>query len=73
MDQVTQQNAALVEEAAAAAASMRDEASQLAETVAVFKLSHHQTTAQASASTPRAKKANSVVGKKRQSNVRLIA
>ncbi len=38
MDQVTQQNAALVEEAAAAAASMQDQAGKLAEVVSVFKL-----------------------------------
>jgi methyl-accepting chemotaxis protein-1 (serine sensor receptor) len=38
MDRVTQQNAALVEEAAAAATSMRDEAASLARTVGVFRL-----------------------------------
>jgi len=38
MDEVTQQNAALVEEAAAASASMQDQAANLATTVAVFKL-----------------------------------
>lgn len=38
MDQVTQQNAALVEEAAAAAASLQDQASSLAQVVSVFKL-----------------------------------
>jgi methyl-accepting chemotaxis protein len=38
MDQVTQQNAALVEEAAAAASSMQDQAGKLAEVVSVFKL-----------------------------------
>jgi methyl-accepting chemotaxis protein-1 (serine sensor receptor) len=38
MDRVTQQNAALVEEAAAAATSMRDEAATLARTVGVFRL-----------------------------------
>ncbi|WP_374361947.1 methyl-accepting chemotaxis protein [Pseudoduganella danionis] len=37
MDQVTQQNAALVEEAAAAAASLRDQAVALIEAVDVFK------------------------------------
>jgi methyl-accepting chemotaxis protein len=37
MDHVTQQNAALVEEAAAAAASMREQADGLTATVAVFK------------------------------------
>lgn len=38
MDQVTQQNAALVEEAAAAAASLEDQAARLAQSVSVFKL-----------------------------------
>lgn len=37
MDEVTQQNAALVEEAAAAAQSLLDQAKNLAETVSVFK------------------------------------
>jgi methyl-accepting chemotaxis protein len=38
MDQVTQQNAALVEEAAAAAQSLQERASSLAQTVGIFKL-----------------------------------
>src|SRR5471032_2476372 len=38
MDQVTQQNAALVEEAAAAAASLQDRAVELVDVVAVFRL-----------------------------------
>src|SRR5471030_1562891 len=38
MDQVTQQNAALVEEAAAAAASLQDQAGSLVEVVGLFKL-----------------------------------
>ncbi len=38
LDQVTQQNAALVEESAAAADSLQQQASELANTVAVFKL-----------------------------------
>ena len=38
MDQVTQQNAALVEEMAAAAGSLKSQALALVETVAVFKL-----------------------------------
>lgn len=37
MDEVTQQNAALVEQAAAAATSMQEQAVRLSETVAVFK------------------------------------
>ncbi len=40
MDEATQQNAALVEEATAAARAMEEQASQLTEAVAVFKLSH---------------------------------
>jgi len=39
MDQGTQQNAALVEQSAAAAASLKEQADQLARAVAVFKLS----------------------------------
>jgi methyl-accepting chemotaxis protein len=38
MDQVTQQNAALVEEAAAATASMQEQAHQLTDAVSLFKL-----------------------------------
>ena len=38
MDQVTQQNAALVEESAAAAESLTQQARQLVQVVAVFKL-----------------------------------
>ncbi|HEY9099169.1 MAG TPA: hypothetical protein VIN38_09895, partial [Thiobacillus sp.] len=38
MDEMTQQNAALVEEAAAAAESLQDQAGQLAQAVSVFKL-----------------------------------
>jgi methyl-accepting chemotaxis protein len=38
MDQVTQQNAALVEEAAAAAGSLQEQASSLVQAVSVFKM-----------------------------------
>jgi methyl-accepting chemotaxis protein len=38
MDEVTQQNAALVEEMAAAASSLKNQASDLVEAVSVFKL-----------------------------------
>ncbi|EJL86988.1 methyl-accepting chemotaxis protein [Herbaspirillum sp. CF444] len=41
MDEVTQQNAALVEEAAAAAQSLQEQASNLSQTVSVFKLDRH--------------------------------
>jgi methyl-accepting chemotaxis protein len=49
MDQATQQNAALVEEMAAAASSMKTQAQELVDTVAVFRLDHHS-----SAQAPRA-------------------
>ncbi|MGK2951115.1 MAG: methyl-accepting chemotaxis protein, partial [Thiobacillus sp.] len=38
MDEVTQQNAALVEEAAAAAESLQDQAGMLSQAVSVFKM-----------------------------------
>ncbi|MGZ0028560.1 methyl-accepting chemotaxis protein, partial [Stenotrophomonas sp. S4] len=38
MDETTQQNAALVEEATAAARAMEDQAGQLADAVAIFRL-----------------------------------
>jgi uncharacterized phage infection (PIP) family protein YhgE len=43
LDQMTQQNAALVEESAAAAASLREQADRLAQAVAVFRLSRQET------------------------------
>jgi methyl-accepting chemotaxis protein len=44
MDEVTQQNAALVEEAAAAAGAMQDQAANLAQVVSIFKLDAQQQT-----------------------------
>ncbi|MGI9215783.1 MAG: methyl-accepting chemotaxis protein, partial [Hydrogenophaga sp.] len=38
LDQMTQQNAALVEESAAAAQSLKDQAARLAQVVAVFRV-----------------------------------
>ncbi|MBL0919244.1 MAG: HAMP domain-containing protein [Hydrogenophaga sp.] len=43
LDQVTQQNAALVEESAAAADSLRSQAARLSDLVGVFKLPHSDT------------------------------
>ncbi|MFJ5447154.1 methyl-accepting chemotaxis protein [Methylobacillus methanolivorans] len=61
MDEVTQQNAALVEEAAAASQSLQDQAASLAQAVSVFKVSH----VQARAVAPRAvSKPQSVVKSK---------
>ncbi|MBH9576141.1 methyl-accepting chemotaxis protein [Inhella proteolytica] len=56
LDQVTQQNAALVEESAAAAESLKHQAAKLAEVVDVFKLreAHAQRAAAAPALRPRA-------------------
>ncbi|WP_426088275.1 methyl-accepting chemotaxis protein [Janthinobacterium sp. PSPC1-1] len=51
MDEVTQQNAALVEEAAAASQSLQEQASNLASVVGTFKLAHGQANA-AQHSTP---------------------
>ncbi|WP_081768825.1 methyl-accepting chemotaxis protein [Herbaspirillum sp. RV1423] len=43
MDEMTQQNAALVEEAAAAAGSLQDQAATLTQVVGLFKLRHPET------------------------------
>jgi len=45
LDQMTQQNAALVEQSAAAAQSLREQADQLAQAVAAFKLAGHEAAA----------------------------
>ena len=41
MDEMTQQNAALVEEAAAAAESLNEQANSMSAAVSVFRLDHH--------------------------------
>jgi methyl-accepting chemotaxis protein len=41
LDQMTQQNAALVEQSAAAAESLKDQATKLAGVVATFRLQAH--------------------------------
>jgi methyl-accepting chemotaxis protein len=53
MDNATQQNAALVEEAAAAAGAMQEQAANLAQVVSVFKISGSQAKASAAASVKR--------------------
>ncbi|HUL92220.1 MAG TPA: hypothetical protein VLV56_07705, partial [Burkholderiales bacterium] len=55
MDQVTQQNAALVEQAAAAAESLEEQARNLAEAVAVFKVAQGAQLSRPSASATLAK------------------
>jgi methyl-accepting chemotaxis protein len=52
MDQTTQQNAALVEESAAAAESLKTQAQQLVQTVSVFRLSEGAGMAMATAARP---------------------
>ena len=56
LDQMTQQNAALVEESAAAAASLRDQAQRLSEVVSVFNVGY-QSAAPAPAPRPAAARA----------------
>jgi len=51
LDQVTQQNAALVEESAAAADSLNQQAQQLVQAVAVFKIGHEEAAQQPMART----------------------
>jgi methyl-accepting chemotaxis protein len=41
LDQMTQQNSALVEESAAAAESLKDQAARLAQAVGTFRLTAH--------------------------------
>jgi len=53
MDSVTQQNAALVEQAAAAAASMQEQAARLADVASSFKLGHDGLHGELSAPAPR--------------------
>ena len=52
LDQMTQQNAALVEQSAAAASSMRDQAGRLAEVVSVFNVGAGAAVARAAAPRP---------------------
>ncbi|WP_423707959.1 methyl-accepting chemotaxis protein [Undibacterium sp. WLX3042] len=60
MDQVTQQNAALVEQAAAASAAMQEQARNLASVVSMFKLDASQSAVSASFATPRSAPAKAV-------------
>jgi methyl-accepting chemotaxis protein len=60
MDDATQQNSALVEEAAAASQSLQDQASHLAQVVSVFKLSGIHNTAASRLLVPTARRAVSV-------------
>jgi methyl-accepting chemotaxis protein len=52
MDRVTQQNAALVEEAAAAAGAMQDQAAQLSDVVGTFRLAREEGTPRAQPPAP---------------------
>ncbi|WP_307728848.1 methyl-accepting chemotaxis protein [Massilia sp. IC2-477] len=61
MDQVTQQNASLVEEAAAAAESLQDQAGKLSQLVSVFKLDAQAQARSVAAPAPRASVATRLV------------
>ncbi len=54
LDNMTQQNAALVQESAAAAASLSEQTERLARVVAAFRLNHDRDTAEARQPAPRA-------------------
>ncbi len=54
MDEVTQQNAALVEQSAAASASLQDQAMQLEQAMALFKLERRRDGQAATATSLRA-------------------
>jgi methyl-accepting chemotaxis protein len=62
LDQMTQQNAALVEESAAAAASLREQAQKLAAAVAVFRLGQAELQAQQQAGLAIARAQQSSIG-----------
>ncbi|MDY7572974.1 methyl-accepting chemotaxis protein [Actimicrobium sp. CCI2.3] len=63
MDQVTQQNAALVEEAAAAAESLQEQAGELARTVAIFKFDGSDASAVMATPVPARRVARPVINK----------
>lgn len=65
MDEVVQQNAALVEEAAAAAGSMQDQANSLNIAVSIFKLSDQDSAQQKVTSLPRSQATKPVVAARR--------
>jgi len=65
MDNVTQQNAALVEEASAAAQAMQDQAASLSQAVSVFKLDGMQRSTAAPAVRPVPKAAVAPIARKR--------
>ncbi|MFZ6709681.1 methyl-accepting chemotaxis protein [Undibacterium sp. TC9W] len=74
MDNVTQQNAALVEEAAAAASSLEDQAYHLVDLVSVFKLSDNTAPVNATVhSIKKASKSASTSHNTRHSNIKSLA
>jgi methyl-accepting chemotaxis protein len=75
MDEVTQQNAALVEEAAAAAQSMQDQSQKLVNVVSVFKLNNVVNKPGSTATSEANRKAASVtnIARKKPTNLRAIA
>lgn len=68
MDRVTQQNAALVEESAAAAAALEEQASRLTQAVSVFRISHDSVQHKAELKTPKLKSTGSTPRKTAQAS-----
>lgn len=74
MDGVTQQNAALVEQAAAAAQALREQSELLARTVSVFKIDLHAgPTHKPAANRPSNGKITPAIASKRTTRQRLLA
>jgi methyl-accepting chemotaxis protein len=73
MDNVTQQNAALVEEAAAAAASLKDQAVKLEQTVSVFKIDASMATVEEQETVARPTPVRPVLASKLSSIKRAVA
>jgi len=72
MDSATQQNAALVEEAAAAAKSLQDQAANLARVVSVFKLDENYVRANAAPAAPKPAASSSVAAAPRTRALRPV-
>lgn len=68
MDRVTQQNAALVEESAAAAGALEEQASRLTQAVSVFRISHDSVQHKAELKTPKLKSTGSTPRKTAQAS-----
>ncbi|WP_331649416.1 methyl-accepting chemotaxis protein [Piscinibacter sp.] len=72
LDQMTQQNAALVEQSAAAAESLKDQAGKLAQVVGMFKLNAAQP-APVAAAVPHVQATHQVIAKARTESAKAVA